>query len=202
MNQINYEREMQKILNDVRSSGDKPKLLLHACCAPCASSVVERLKEFFDITLYFYNPNMDGKEEYSLRANEIKRLAEYFGVNYLITEYKNCEFLDLVKGLETEKEGGARCLKCFNLRLSETAEYAKVNGFDFFATTLTLSPLKNADNLNKIGEFIAEKSGVKYLPSDFKKKNGYIRSIELSKALNLYRQNYCGCIFSKAQIKL
>ncbi len=200
MNQINYEREMQKTIENLSRLDNRPKLLLHACCAPCASSVIERLKEFFDITLFFYNPNMDSKQEYFLRAEELKRLAEYFGIKYYIADYVSGEFLDAVKGLEREIEGGARCVRCFELRLNKTAEHTKNNGFDFFATTLTVSPLKNADNLNKIGQFVGEKAGVKYLPSDFKKKNGYIRSIELSKELNLYRQNYCGCIFSKTQI--
>ncbi len=197
MNEKNYEREMQKIIAEISSLAVKPKLLLHACCAPCASSVVERLKDFFDLTLYFYNPNMDTSQEYSARAKEIERLAKFFGINYIIEEYNSNEFLQIASGLEREKEGGARCEKCFDLRLEKSAEFAKSNNYDFFATTLTVSPLKNAKLLNAIGEQKGELNQVKYLPSDFKKRNGYIRSIELSKELNLYRQNYCGCSFSK-----
>ncbi len=197
MNQINYEREMQKIIAQTVKAGEKPRLLLHACCAPCASSVTERLKDFFAVTLYFYNPNMDSFEEYEARAKEIEKLSRHFAINYIIEEYNSQEFLTLASGLEGEKEGGARCFKCFDLRLNKTALFAKSNGFDFFATTLTVSPLKNAQALNRIGEAVSAQTGVKYLPSDFKKKNGYIRSIELSKELDLYRQNYCGCKFSK-----
>ncbi len=197
MNKLNYEREMQKIILEVSNLSVKPKLLLHACCAPCASAVVERLKEFFDITLYFYNPNMDGKEEYSLRAGEIERLAKHFGVKSIIEEYRSSEYLQAVRGLEQCPEGGNRCEKCFKLRLSKTASVAIDGGYEYFATTLTISPLKNADKLNEIGLDLEKTKGVNYLISDFKKKNGYIRSIELSRELNLYRQNYCGCAFSK-----
>ncbi len=199
MNKLNYEREMQKIIAENCLGGNKSRLLLHACCAPCASSVVERLKDCFDLTLYFYNPNMDARSEYEARGKEIEKLAKAFGIKYIIEEYNANEFLEIASGLEKEREGGARCVKCFNLRLEKSAKKAKVDGYDFFATTLTVSPLKNAELLNKIGEKIAEQTGVKYLVSDFKKKNGYIRSIELSKELNLYRQNYCGCKFSKLQ---
>ncbi len=197
MNKVNYELEMQKLLAELKNKGERPKLLLHACCAPCASSSVERIKEYFDLTLYFYNPNMDSQSEYLLRAKEIERLADFFKVDYIIERYNKSEFLSAVCGLESEKEGGARCVKCFELRLGKTADFAKQNGFDYFATTLTLSPLKNAELLNKIGLRLGEERGVKYLVSDFKKKNGYIRSIELSKQLSLYRQSYCGCEFSK-----
>ncbi len=198
MNKVNYDLEMQKQIAKLSSLEKKPRLLLHACCAPCASSVVERLKNFFDITLYFYNPNMDSKEEYSARAKEIEKLARYFGIEYIIEEYNCKEFLDQVTGLENEKEGGARCAKCFNLRLKKTAELAKANMCAYFATTLTVSPLKNCSLINQIGLAI-ESQESKYLVSDFKKKNGYIRSIELSKELELYRQNYCGCAYSKPE---
>ncbi len=196
MNEINYNLEMQKITSAI-PKGRKPKLLLHSCCAPCSSACIERLKDCFDITVYYYNPNMDSGEEFSLRASEQQRLCQSLGVNCVIEEYNPDEFFSLVKGLEGAPEGGARCERCFALRLNKTAEYAKNNAFDYFTTTLTVSPLKNAKILNEVGKTAQEKFGVKFLPSDFKKKGGYQRSIELSKEYSLYRQNYCGCIFSK-----
>ncbi len=199
MNKTNFELEMQKIMANIAGEGQKPKLLLHACCAPCASSVVERLKDGFEVALYFYNPNMDSLVEYEQRAEEIVKLSRFFGINYILEEYNSKDFFSVTKGLEGEKEGGARCESCFGLRLGKTADYARQNAFDFFATTLTVSPLKNAEIMNRIGLELESENGVKYLPSDFKKKNGYIRSIELSKELNMYRQNYCGCVYSKSQ---
>ena len=180
--------------------GKGKKLLLHACCAPCSTACIERLIEDFDITVYFYNPNMDSKEEYEKRAEEIKR---FLSVAYkdkvgLITEdYLPSEYLNAVNGLENQPEGGARCEKCFYLRLKKTAEYAQKNSFDFITATLTVSPYKNAELINQVGESVCENSAVKWLYSDFKKANGYLRSIELSKLFGLYRQNYCGCVFSK-----
>lgn len=180
--------------------GKGKKLLLHACCAPCSTACIERLIEDFDITVYFYNPNMDSKEEYEKRAEEIKR---FLSVAYkdkvgLITEdYLPSEYLNAVNGLENQPEGGARCEKCFYLRLKKTAEYAQKNSFDFITATLTVSPYKNAKLINQVGESVCENSAVKWLYSDFKKANGYLRSIELSKLFGLYRQNYCGCVFSK-----
>lgn len=180
--------------------GKGKKLLLHACCAPCSTACIERLIEDFDITVYFYNPNMDSKEEYEKRAEEIKR---FLSVAYkdkvgLITEdYLPSEYLNAVNGLENQPEGGARCEKCFYLRLKKTAEYAQKNSFDFISATLTVSPYKNAKLINQVGESVCENSAVKWLYSDFKKANGYLRSIELSKLFGLYRQNYCGCVFSK-----
>ena len=197
MNKVNYQTEMEKIISEIKKSGVKPKLLLHACCAPCASACVERVKDYFDLTVYFYNPNIDGEEEYNKRADELKRLCEYFGVPAVTEDYDKSEFYDIAKGYEDVPEGGARCAKCFYLRLKKTAQYANENGFEYFATTLTLSPLKNAALLNETGEKVAQERGIKWLPTDFKKKGGYQRSIELSKELNLYRQNYCGCEFSK-----
>ena len=194
MNKINYDGEMQKILNGL--SGRKPTLLLHACCAPCASACLERLKDFFDITVYFYNPNMDGEEEYRRRASELSRLAERFNIKSVIENFAPNEFYSAIKGLESEREGGARCKNCFELRLKKTADYARKNEFEFFATTLTVSPLKNAQVLNDVG-LSFNTDAVKYLPTDFKKRGGYARSVELSKELGLYRQNYCGCEFSK-----
>lgn len=178
-------------------NGEKPSLLLHACCAPCSTAVIERIKDYFNLTVFFYNPNMDGQEEYSLRLEEIKRLCKTLNIPLIFTDYLSQEYLSEVVGLESEKEGGKRCEKCFYLRLNKTAELAKEKSFNYFATTLTVSPLKNAELLNNLGLIIEEKHGVKYLPSDFKKQGGYARSIEMSKEYGLYRQNYCGCAFSK-----
>lgn len=196
MNIINYNAEMEKLVSTFGE--DKPRLLLHACCAPCASACLERIKEWFDITVYFYNPNIDGEEEYRLRASELKRLCGYFKVKCVVEEFEPRDFHDFAKDMAEEKEGGARCGECFRLRLFKTCEKARVEEYDFFATTLTVSPLKNANLINRIGEEMTSKN-TRYLPTDFKKKNGYLRSIELSKELNLYRQNFCGCIYSKSQ---
>lgn len=179
----------------------KPKLLLHVCCAPCSSSVIEYLKDSFDITLYFYNPNITSKEEYALRLEELKRLVTEMpaakGISIIEGEYNPDEFLSLALGLEEEKEGGARCYRCYEKRLMNTAEKAKELGFDLFTTTLSVSPYKNAAKLNEIGLKAAKITETEYLVSDFKKKDGYKRSIELSKEYGLYRQDYCGCIYSK-----
>ncbi len=197
MNAVNYDAQAAAVMELLKKEGKRPSLLLHACCAPCASACVERVKEAFDVTLFFYNPNIDGPEEYKKRAEELLRLAEYFSVKAVIEEFRPEEFFAAAKGLETAPERGARCEKCFYLRLSETARAAKLGAYDYFATTLTLSPLKNAAMVNAAG-FLAEKDlGAKYFPSDFKKRNGYLRSIELSEKLGLYRQSYCGCTFSK-----
>ncbi|MEG9430366.1 MAG: epoxyqueuosine reductase QueH [Christensenellaceae bacterium] len=197
MNKVNYDREMQKVLSELKKTGAKPALLMHACCAPCSSACLERLKDFFDITVYYYNPNIDSVEEYAKRSAEQERLCKALGVDFVAESYAPEEFYAVAKGLEDAPEGGARCEKCFYLRLKKTAEKAEEKGFEYFTTTLTLSPLKNAALLNEIGERIASETGVTWLPSDFKKKGGYLRSIELSKEYGLYRQNYCGCIFSK-----
>ncbi len=196
---INYDKEMQNIILQLQKENKKPKLLLHSCCAPCSSSVIERLKPYFEITVYYYNPNIDTLEEYELRFNEQKRLCHTLGVNFVGEEHLKEQFLTCVKGYEKELEGGARCKLCFNLRLAKSAKYAKENGYEYFTTTLSVSPLKNSTLLNQIGKELEEVYKVKFLPSDFKKQNGYLRSIELSKAHNLYRQNYCGCEFSKIQ---
>ncbi len=201
MNNINYQKILDKEIEKLQQSKRVPTLLLHSCCAPCSSYVIEYLSKFFKITVFYYNPNISPDEEYHFRASEQKRLIESMPlenpVDFLEGEYNPNEFFDLCKGLENEPEGGARCAKCFNLRLSKTAEIAKQNGFDYFTTTLTISPLKNAQLINNIGKELTKKHGVEYLVSDFKKKNGYKRSIALSKEYNLYRQNYCGCVFSK-----
>lgn len=195
MNKINYDNLMQEVIE--KEKGNNRKLLLHACCAPCASGCLDKLIENFEVVLYFYNPNMDTMEEYNKRAKEIERLAERYKIKYIIEEYGSGEFIKNVTGLEKEAEGGKRCVKCFSLRLKKTCEYAENNGYDYFTTTLTVSPLKNAQLINSIGEETAKGKRVKFLPSDFKKRNGYINSIKVSNELNLYRQNYCGCIYSK-----
>lgn len=195
---INYDKEMMKIISDLNS----PKsLLLHSCCAPCSSACIERLTPYFDITILYYNPNIEPLEEYEKRKNEeIRFIKEYPNINKLDIidcDYDNAKFLQIAKGLENEPERGKRCLKCYNLRMEYTALKAKELGYDYFATTLTLSPLKDSEVLNKIGYALSKKHNIAYLPSDFKKQNGYKRSIELSKEYNLYRQNFCGCIYSK-----
>lgn len=201
---MNYQIELQKIMDEVQGT---KKLLLHSCCAPCSSYVLEYLSNYFDITVFYYNPNISNEEEYQKRLQEQKRLITCMNksesikhrISFLAGEYCPQEFFALAKGLEEEKEGGERCSKCFTERLQETARTAKEKGFSFFTTTLTISPLKNAAIINEIGCRMAEKYGVPFLPSDFKKKNGYKRSVELSKEYDLYRQDYCGCIFSKMQ---
>ena len=194
----NYDKEMEKILSEQKKQGEKAKVLLHSCCAPCSTSCLERLSSLADVCIYYYNPNLDSISEYNLRSSEQERLCKNLGVNYIIEEYEKDEFLSAVKGLEDQPEGGSRCSVCFYLRLKRTAEKAKELGYSYFATTLTVSPLKNAEKLNSIGKKVEEQTGVKYLPTDFKKKNGYLRSVELSKEYGLYRQNYCGCEFSKS----
>ena len=172
------------------------KLLLQSCCAPCSTHVISVLKSEYDLTLFYYNPNIFPKEEYEKRLAEQKRYAEIVGVKVLTKDYDESEFLDKVKGLELEREGGKRCNVCFELRLRETARVCKEQGFDIFATTLSVSPHKNSDLINEIGKKVAEEYGVEYLEASFKKKDGYLHSIQLSKEFNLYRQNYCGCRFS------
>lgn len=197
----NYQKELDMLI----SSLDKaPRLLLHACCAPCASYVLEYLSEYFDITLFFYNPNIDSAVEYEKRRAELERLVSEMPlknkVDIVDGGYNPQVFLSASRGLENEPERGARCDKCFYLRLEETAKLAKDKTFDYFCTTLSISPHKNAELLNKIGEELAQKYDIPYLPSDFKKKGGYLRSIELSKEYNLYRQSFCGCRFSKESV--
>ena len=198
---INYQKILDKTINDITKENRRPRLLLHSCCAPCSSYVLEYLSGIFDITIYYYNPNIFPESEYISRFNEQKRFVDDFIKENkidIIKEKLNSEvFYEKVKGLENEPEGGERCLKCFDLRLKKTAEYAKENGFDYFTTTLTISPHKNAEAINEIGERIAAEIGMKYLFSDFKKKEGYKRSIQLSNEYNLYRQDYCGCVYSK-----
>ncbi len=195
----NLQKALEKIIEENRKAGIKPTLLLHACCAPCSSYCIEYLHEHFDITLFFYNPNIHPAEEYSYRASELKRLVREMELDIPVLEAENDtdSFYALAKGREDVREGGARCFDCYRLRLEKAAALAKEKGFDYFTTTLSISPLKNSAKLREIGLELEEKYGVKNLPSDFKKKEGYKRSIELSKKYSLYRQNYCGCEFSK-----
>lgn len=190
-----YENEVASL------GGRKPKLLLHVCCAPCSSHSLEEVARFFDVTVFFYNPNITDQREYVFRRDELKRLLrqmpEASGTGFIEGKYEPERFLSAVKGLENEPEGGKRCKVCFSLRLAEAAKVAKEQGFEYVTTTLTISPLKNAALLNEIGALQAQKEGVKWLPSDFKKKDGYKRSVELSRQYGLYRQDYCGCEFSK-----
>ena len=173
------------------------KLLLHSCCGPCSTQVIEVLKKDFDLTIYYYNPNIDTNEEYQLRLSEQKRYCKEVGVAVIEDGYNAHEFLSKVKGLENEKEGGARCPVCFKLRLEKTANKAVELKYDLFATTLTVSPHKNAQLINFIGKAVEKARGIEFLEGNYKKQDGYKKSIELSKKFNLYRQNYCGCIFSK-----
>lgn len=198
---MNYEVEMTKILEETKTRQVTPTLLLQSCCAPCSSYVLERLTPYFHITIFYYNPNIEPKEEYEKRKEEekqfITKLKSPNRLDMIDCDYDNEIFHDVVTGLENELEGGARCFRCYDLRLRATAKKAKELGYDYFATTLTVSPYKNAMKLNEIGKDLEKEYGVSYLPSDFKKKNGYLRSIELSKEYGLYRQDYCGCIYSK-----
>ncbi len=199
MNRRNYQKEMDDLIQKNQENNFVPTLLLHSCCAPCSSYVIEYLSNFFKITVLYYNPNIGESNEYFKRREEQKRLIKEMPVKYPVAfidgVYNPKDFYSAVKGLENEPERGKRCSVCFDLRLKYTARIAEDKGFDYFATTLTLSPLKNASVINTIGEEIACKS--KYLSSDFKKKEGYKRSIVLSAEYNLYRQNYCGCVFSR-----
>ena len=191
---INYNEEMKKIISNL---DDHNKLLLHSCCGPCSSSVIERLRDYFDITVIYYNPNIEPKEEYEKRKSEQLRLLNELGIKFMDIDYLNNEYREKVKGYENEPENGLRCPLCFELRLDKTASKAKENNFDYFGTTLTVSPHKNSKIINEIGLKLEEKYGVKFLLSDFKKEDGYKRSIELSKKYDLYRQDYCGCLYSK-----
>lgn len=199
----NFQRELDSLIEKNQQNGTVPSLLLHSCCAPCSSYCLSYLSEFFRITLLYYNPNIYPEEEYFKRVEEQKRLIDEMEfknpVSFVEGNFDPKEFYNSVKGLEGIREGGERCFKCYELRLREAAEYAKNGCFDYFTTTLSISPLKNAQKINEIGERLAEEYGVKHLPSDFKKKEGYKKSTLLSKEYGLYRQDYCGCIFSKKE---
>lgn len=212
----NYQKELDKLIGQIEKAtldgGQPPRLFLHSCCAPCSSYCLEYLRKYFRITVFYYNPNISMEPEYRKRVEEQKRLIAAYNVQletnkemqgYVIDivegDYEPQEFYSIAKGLEQCPEGGERCFLCYELRLQKTAELAKEYGFDYFATTLTISPLKNAQKLNEIGERLALEYDVRWLVSDFKKKNGYKRSIELSAEYDLYRQDYCGCIYSKQE---
>ena len=218
MSRINYSKALDREIQSLSERGIRPRLLLHSCCAPCSSYVLEYLREYFHITVFYYNPNITDSSEYAYRLAEEKRLIEEYNrqveeqdltgmhstseamkIDILEAPYDPERYLAAVRGLEECPEGGDRCGICFALRLGETARAAGEGGFDLFATTLTISPLKDADRLNEIGQKAGAKYGVPYLPSDFKKKDGYKRSIELSGQFGLYRQNFCGCTFSKTE---
>ena len=217
-NQVNYSKEMDKIVEKNREQGRIPSLLLQVCCAPCSSYCLEYLREDFHVTVLYYNPNISERAEFEKRKDEEKRLIEEYNrqveeqdfdgmnstdraqkIDILECAYDGEVYEKAVRGLEGCPEGGDRCTVCFALRLGKTAELAATGGYDCFTTTLTISPLKDAARLNRIGEEMGEKYGVRWLPSDFKKKNGYKRSIELSHRFGLYRQNYCGCRFSRVE---
>lgn len=197
----NYRIEQEKIIKAFE--GSPPRLLLHSCCAPCSSAVLEYLSQYMAITVFYFNPNIFPEEEFLHRIAEQKRLISELPcknpVQFMEQGWQSERFYSAIKGLENIPEGGERCFACYRLRLEETAKLAAEKGFDYFTTTLSISPYKNADKLNEIGEELAEKYGVKHLPSDFKKRDGYKRSIELSAEYGLYRQDYCGCVFSKKE---
>lgn len=194
----NYQRKLEILINNLSGT---PRLLLHCCCAPCSSYVLEYLSRFFEITCLFYNPNISPAEEYEKRAEELRRLISEQPhknpVSIIVEKYNPQDFFAAIKGYEHIKEGGERCFRCYRLRLEMAAKYAKEYNFDYFCSTLSISPLKNARKLNDIGEELSEIYKISHLPNDFKKKGGYKRSIEISAEYDLYRQNYCGCVFSK-----
>ena len=199
----NYQLELDRIIEEINDSC-VPTLLLHSCCAPCSTYVLEYLSKYFEITIYYYNPNIYPPEEFEYRMEEQKRFIEKFlnnnpdvhPIHFIAGEYESDRFYEVSKGLENEPERGLRCTECFKLRLTETAKMAADNGFDYFTTTLSISPHKDANLLNSLGEEIAKEYGINYLYSDFKKKGGFLRSTEISKEYNMYRQDYCGCVFS------
>ena len=200
LQKINYQKELEKLLTQFEAEQRVPTLLIHSCCAPCSSYVLEYLSEYFKITVFYYNPNIYPESEYTKRIAEQQKLIRdmkfRYPVSFLAGEYDKEKFYEMAAGMEDLKECGARCMKCYVMRLSEAARQAVAGGFEYFTTTLSISPMKNAQKLNEIGLRVGEEYGVKYLVSDFKKKNGYKRSIELSKEYGLYRQDYCGCEFS------
>jgi len=200
----NFQKELEKILRGMEGQKKRKTLLLHSCCAPCSSYVLEYMANYFDITVFYYNPNISPKEEYDMRVRELKRLLGEMPlpsqVQFVEGAYEPARFSEIAKGLEGAPERGERCFRCYRLRLEAAAKYAAENHFGYFTTTLSLSPKKNARKLNQIGEYLAEMYHVPYLLSDFKKNNGFNRSIELSEKYGLYRQNYCGCVYSKRGI--
>ncbi len=200
---VHYQKEMEEVIDRHQKAKEVPRLMLHSCCAPCSSYVLEYLSEYFDITVFYYNPNIYPEEEYAKRVKEQKDLIERMElkrpVGFLEGSFDQGRFYEMAKGMESLAEGGERCFACYKLRLEETAQRAREQRMDYFTTTLSISPRKNAAKLNEIGLALGKEYGVSYLTSDFKKKDGYRRSVELSKEYGLYRQDYCGCIFSKEQ---
>ena len=203
---VNYQKELDKTIDKITRDGVIPTLFLHSCCAPCSSYVLKYLSDYFKITIFYYNPNISPEDEYRERVREQIRLINEMPVKnkveFMEGRYEPEVFYEMAKGMEDIPEGGERCFKCYELRLREAAVIAKDRGFDYFTTTLSISPLKNAAKLNEIGLKLEEEYNIKYLLSDFKKKEGYKQSVELSKEYNLYRQNYCGCAFSKREALL
>lgn len=203
MNKINYQKELDKIIEQNKREDLVPSLLLHSCCAPCSSYTIEYLSNYFNITILYYNPNISPKSEYEKRKSEqlrlINEMKTKYPVKFLDCDYDYNEFLDIARGYETCPEGGERCFRCYRLRLEKAAKLGSELGFDYFCTTLSISPLKNSTKINEIGLELEKEYGIKWLKSDFKKREGYKRSIVLSKEYNLYRQNFCGCAYSKAQ---
>lgn len=204
MNKINYQKEMERIIKENCAGGSATKkVLLHSCCGPCSTYCIQTLAEYFEVTVFYYNPNIYPEDEYHMRAKEQKRFIEQCptknNVDFIEGIYDQERFYKLTKGLWDVPEGGSRCFLCYRMRLEESAKYAKDHGFDFFTTTLSISPLKNAEKLNEIGGMLEKEYGVGYLYSDFKKKDGYKKSTAISKEYNMYRQYYCGCVFSKKQ---
>ena len=201
MENKNYQIVLDSILKDVSKLDRKPSLLLHVCCGPCSSYVLEYLSNYFEITILFYNPNIYPKEEYIRRKEEMEEFVSkaYPNTKYIIMDYNEKEFYDAVRGYEHLGERSERCFKCYELRLKKTVEYAKENRYDYFTTSLSISPYKVSSKLNEIGSNLEKEYGINYLYSDFKKKNGYKRSIEISREYNMYRQEYCGCVYSKVE---
>lgn len=200
MNRINYQKELDKVIESLSQQEKVPTLLLHSCCAPCSSYVLEYLSNYFGITVFYYNPNIYPDEEYEMRVREQQRFIRAFPakhpIDFIEGAYDKERFYEMARGLEAVPEGGQRCFQCYELRLREAGELAKARGFDYFTTTLSISPMKNAEKLNEIGLRLADELGVSYLCSDFKKRNGYKRSTELSREYGMYRQDYCGCVYS------
>lgn len=200
MNAVNYQRELERILAQLKAEGRRPSLLLHSCCAPCSSYCLEYLSSFFAITVYYYNPNITSEEEYARRKEEQKRLIQEFPtVSFREGPYDRESFYEMAKGLEQVPEGGERCFRCYELRLRQAVRQAREGGFDYVTTTLSISPLKNAQKLNEIGRRLSQEQGISWLPGDFKKRDGYKRSLQLSAQYGLYRQNYCGCEYSRKE---
>lgn len=200
-NKVNYQKAMEDMIRENCTEEKVPRLLLHSCCAPCSSYCISCLAEHFHVTVFYYNPNIYPPEEYTMRVQEQERFIQEFPTRYPVQfvegSYDSNRFYEMAKGMENLPEGGERCFACYRLRLSETAAYAKEHGYDFFTTTLSISPLKNAEKLNEIGAELEKEYGVSYLFSDFKKKDGYKKSTEISKEYHMYRQYYCGCVYSK-----